>query len=113
MLRAALFGEMDPVTGVSANIMTGQPIRGGTTFTQVLLDEAALLEFTKSAPVPRKTLERAPQLVQAEIEQLLDQKEAPGCRQEDLRIPTALPPTDPMISVGAELPELEIQLVDE
>ena len=42
MLRAALFGEMDPVTGVSANIMTGQPIRGGTTFTQVLLD--ALLD---------------------------------------------------------------------
>ena len=113
MLRAALFGEMDPVTGVSANIMTGQPIRGGTTFTQVLLDEAALLEFTKTAPVPRKTLERAPQLVQAEIEQLLDQKEAPGCRQEDLRIPAALPPADPMISVGAELPELEIQLVDE
>jgi len=113
MLRAALFGEMDPLTGVSANIMTGQPIRGGTSFTHVLLDEAALLEFTKSAPAPRKTLERAPQLVQAEIEQLLDQKEAPGCRQEDLRIPAALPPTDPMISVGAELPELEIQLVDE
>ena len=113
MLRAALFGEMDPLTGVSANIMTGQPIRGGTSFTHVLLDEAALLEFTTSAPEPRKTLERAPQLVQAEIEQLLDQKEAPGCRQEDLRIPTALPPTDPMMSVGADLPELEIQLVDE
>ena len=113
MLRAALFGEMDPVTGVSANIMTGQPIRGGTTFTQVLLDEAALLDFTMTAPAPKKTLERAPQLVQAEIDQLLDAKEAPGCRQEDLRIPAALPPTDPMMSAGAELPELEITLVDE
>lgn len=113
MLRAALFGEMDPVTGVSANIMTGQPIRGGTTFTQVLLDEAALLDFTTTAPAPKKSLERAPQLVQAEIDQLLDQKEAPGCRQEDLRIPAALPPTDPMLSTGADLPELEIQLVDE
>ena len=113
MLRAALFGEMDPVTGVSANIMTGQPIRGGTTFTQVLLDEAALLEYTTTAPAPKKSLERAPQLVQAEIDQLLDQKAAPGCRQEDLRIPTALPPTDPMLSTGADLPDLEIVLVDE
>jgi DNA-directed RNA polymerase II subunit RPB1 len=113
MLRAALFGEMDPLTGVSANIMTGQPIRGGTSFTQVLLDEAALLDFTTTAPAPKKSLERAPQLVQAEIDQLLDQKEAPGCRQEDLRIPAALPPTDPMLSTGADLPELEIQLVDE
>ena len=113
MLRAAVFGEMDPVTGVSANIMTGQPIRGGTTFTQVLLDEAALLDFTTTAPAPKKSLERAPQLVQAEIDQLLDQKEAPGCRQEDLRIPAALPPTEPMLSTGADLPELEIVLVDE
>jgi DNA-directed RNA polymerase subunit A" len=113
MLRAALFGEMDPITGVSANIMTGQPIRGGTTFTQVLLDEAALLEYTTTAPAPKKSLERAPQLVQAEIDQLLDQKAAPGCRQEDLRIPTALPPTDPMLSTGTDLPDLEIVLVDE
>jgi DNA-directed RNA polymerase beta' subunit len=113
MLRAALFGEMDPITGVSANIMTGQPIRGGTTFTQVLLDETALLDFTKTAPAQKKTLERAPQLVQAEIEQLLNQKEAPGCRLEDLRIPAALPPTDPMMTVGADLPELDIVLVDD
>jgi DNA-directed RNA polymerase beta' subunit len=42
LLRAALFGEMDPVTGVSANIMTGQPIRAGTGFTHILLDEMAL-----------------------------------------------------------------------
>jgi DNA-directed RNA polymerase beta' subunit len=42
LLKAALFGEMDPITGVSANIMTGQPIRAGTGFTQILLDEAAL-----------------------------------------------------------------------
>lgn len=39
LLKAALFGEMDPVTGVSANIMTGQTIRAGTAYSQVLLDE--------------------------------------------------------------------------
>ena len=113
MLRAALFGEMDPVTGVSANIMTGQPIRGGTSLSQVLLDEAALLDFVTSAPPPRKTIERAPSLVQQQIEEMLEAKEAPGCRQTDLRIPAALPPTDPMVQANAELPDLEITLVDE
>ena len=53
LLRAALFGEMDPVTGVSANIMTGQPIRAGTGFTHILLDEAALPGLMKDlAPLP-------------------------------------------------------------
>jgi DNA-directed RNA polymerase II subunit RPB1 len=42
LLRAALFGEVDPVTGVSANIMMGQPIRGGTAFSQILLDDQML-----------------------------------------------------------------------
>ena len=50
LLRAALFGEMDPVTGVSAKIMTGQTIRGGTTFSQLLLDEAALVRLQKGLP---------------------------------------------------------------
>lgn len=48
LLRAAVFGEIDPVTGVSANIMTGQVIRGGTAFTQILLDEAALLRLQEN-----------------------------------------------------------------
>ncbi len=113
MVRAALFGEMDPVTGVAANIMTGQPIRGGTSFTQVLLDEAAMAELMTSAPPPRKTVERAPRLVQEEVERMLETKAAPGCRTEDLRIPTALPPMEPMTGIPEELPELEIQLVDE
>jgi DNA-directed RNA polymerase II subunit RPB1 len=42
LLRAALYGEMDPITGVSANIMMGQPIRGGTAFSQIMLDEQVL-----------------------------------------------------------------------
>jgi hypothetical protein len=93
--------------------MTGQPIRGGTTFTQVLLDEAALLDFTQSAPPPRKSIERAPGLVQQQIDEMLEAKEAPGCRQADLRIPAALPPMDPLSTAEGDLPDLEIQLVDE
>jgi DNA-directed RNA polymerase beta' subunit len=45
LLRAALFGEMDPVTGISANIMMGQPIRGGTGFFEVLFDESAFMRL--------------------------------------------------------------------
>jgi DNA-directed RNA polymerase II subunit RPB1 len=47
LLKASLFGEVDPITGVSANIMTGQPIRGGTAFSQILLDEAAVVNMYK------------------------------------------------------------------
>jgi DNA-directed RNA polymerase II subunit RPB1 len=53
VMNAALFGEMDPVTGVSANIMMGQPIRGGTAFSQILLDDQMLQTLTKGlAAVP-------------------------------------------------------------
>ena len=38
-IKAGIFGEFDPVTGVSANIMVGQPIRGGTGFSDILFDE--------------------------------------------------------------------------
>jgi DNA-directed RNA polymerase II subunit RPB1 len=113
MLNAALFGEMDPVTGVAANIMTGQPIRGGTSFSQVLLDEEAFLTFMQDeATRPKRQLERAPTLAQEEVESMLEKREIPGCRQADLRIPTALPPMDPNIQTDA-LPDLEIELIDE
>lgn len=113
MLKAALFGELDPVTGVAANIMTGQSIRGGTSFTQILLDEAALSDLVTTAPVPRRTLERAPQLVQEQIDAILEAPEKPGCRQEEIRIPTALPPMDPSISVATELPDLEVIITED
>ena len=57
MLKAALFGEVDPVTGVSANIMTGQPIRGGTAFSQILLDEAALVKLSEGMTVDEEETE--------------------------------------------------------
>jgi DNA-directed RNA polymerase beta' subunit len=50
LLNAAIFGEMDPVTGVSSNIMMGQPIRGGTGFFDVLLDEIALMRLQNDMP---------------------------------------------------------------
>lgn len=49
MLKAARFGEIDPVTGVSANIMMGQPIRGGTAFSQIMLDESVLVKLLQGS----------------------------------------------------------------
>jgi hypothetical protein len=58
LLKASLFGEMDPVTGVSANITAGQPIRGGTAFSQILLDEAATINLYKGlGPAPEYDME--------------------------------------------------------
>ena len=109
MLRAALFGEMDPVTGVSANIMTGQPIRGGTSFTQILLDEAALTNFIMTAPAPKKSLERVS--VVATGQDVVDTAKK-GCKIEDLRVPAALPPMDAAYG-DIDLPDVEMIFVDE
>ena len=47
VMDAARFGEVDPVNGVSANIMMGQPFRGGTAFSQILLDDGMLAKLSK------------------------------------------------------------------
>jgi len=57
LLKAALFGDVDPVTGVSANIMMGQAIRGGTAFSQILLDDQMLPELLKEIDVEKMRLE--------------------------------------------------------
>jgi len=57
LLKAALFGEVDPVTGVSANIMMGQAIRGGTAFSQILMDDQMLPELLSAIDVEKNQLE--------------------------------------------------------
>jgi len=47
VMDAARFGEVDPMNGVSANIMMGQPFRGGTAFSQILLDDVMLAKLSK------------------------------------------------------------------
>lgn len=46
LFSSAMYGETDPITGVSANIMFGQPFKGGTNSYKIGLDEA-LLATTK------------------------------------------------------------------
>ena len=44
LINASIFGEKDNLTGVSSNIMLGQTIPSGTGFTELLLDEEALID---------------------------------------------------------------------
>ena len=47
--KAALFGEYDKINGVSANIMLGQEVKNGTSFSDVLFDEKFFLEKLEEA----------------------------------------------------------------
>jgi DNA-directed RNA polymerase beta' subunit len=73
LLKASLFGEMDPVTGVSSNIMMGQAIRGGTSFSQILLDEAALPRLLQGVSIDEEVDEtEAEVLARLNVEEVDD-----------------------------------------
>jgi DNA-directed RNA polymerase II subunit RPB1 len=95
LLRAALFGEMDPVTGVSAKIMTGQTMRGGTTFSQLLLDEAVLLRLQKGLPpVADEEEEDVEELDEDDIAEELATIGDDRCNAVRLRMNTVMPEGD-------------------
>jgi DNA-directed RNA polymerase II subunit RPB1 len=113
MLRAALYGELDPVTGVSANIMTGQPIRGGTSFSHILLDEEAMLRFMNEVPEDKRfqPLDADHVKTDEEIDGILYKEEKGYCSSSNLKMDTAFPtkkdgPTE-------EMPDFNVELVDE
>jgi intein/homing endonuclease len=116
MLRAALFGELDPITGVSANIMTGQPIRGGTSFSSILLDEDSLKKFMSEATgVDLVGLEKEEAYTQEEEDKALYETRVGGSAAKDdvcalprLRLEALMPDQR---EVTAEYEEMEITLV--
>ena len=57
IFKAGIFGDIDNLDGVSANIMMGQVIPCGTGHSQVYLDEMKLLKIKK-----RKTKEEEQEL---------------------------------------------------
>ena len=108
LLNAALFGELDPVTGVSANIMTGQPIRGGTGFFNVLLDESAFLRLQEGLPpVQEGDEEEEEELTREEAEAALYEDENDICSSARLRMNVTLPNSGAML----EEPDVEVVLV--
>jgi DNA-directed RNA polymerase II subunit RPB1 len=108
LLKAALFGEVDPVTGVSANIMMGQPIRGGTAFTQILLDEQALPRLLEGLP-PMKELEEEDQGRDTDelLEETLQDPNDP-CAAPKFQMYTAMPLPEQRISE----PDMELVVLE-
>jgi len=109
LLYAALFGEMDPVTGVSANIMTGQPIRGGTGFFQVLLDESAFLRLQENLP-PLEDLDEEDEedISQEQIDKELYEDENDICSTARLRMNITMPNAQTMLDEA----DVEYTIVD-
>lgn len=110
LLNAALFGELDPVTGVSANIMTGQTIRGGTGFFQVLLDENAFLRLQEGLPpVEAVDDEEEPDApTQEQIDRELFEDENDLCSTARLRMNVAMPKAPTLL----EEPDIDITVLD-
>jgi len=93
MLKAALYGELDPVTGISANIMTGQPLRGGTAFTQILLDEFALPGLMEGLPDMEEDEEEMEAPQQENIDNELYEDVNDACAATNLRMNLEMPAT--------------------
>ena len=110
LLKAALFGEVDPVTGVSANIMTGQPIRGGTTFSEILFDEQVFMRLQEGlAPVGDEEEEEY-EPDEDEIENELYESQDDNCAIANLKLNVTL--GTQLISIVEE-PDIEATFVDE
>ena len=87
VLNAARFGEVDPVTGVSANIMMGQAFRGGTAFSQIMMDDVMLEQLTKGLDaVPDDEEEMT-----GDVGDLLAEPEADFCNVQQFQINMHLP----------------------
>ena len=113
LLRAALFGEVDPITGVSANIMMGQPIRGGTSFSQILLDEPYLFKILSTLSEVPKTLDEEDSddegPTQDEIDGELGGIPSGPCDITQLRMGLQMPVNVPIM----EEPEFDLQELNE
>jgi len=111
LLKAALFGEVDPVTGVSANIMTGQPIRGGTGFSEILLDENALLRLQEGLPPVEEaeTEEDDFEPTEEDIEKELYESADDKCAATNLRLNVVMPQD----SVVMDEPDIEMMVMDD
>ena len=109
LLRAALFGEVDPVTGISANIMMGQPIHGGTGFFNILFDEGAFMRLQEGLPPMQCDDEdEAPEPTQAQINAELTEDQTDICSTARLRMNVAMPQS----AVLMEEPDVEITIIE-
>lgn len=111
LLKAALYGEIDPITGVSANIMTGQPIKGGTGFSEILLDENALIRLQEGLPPVEEGEDEEDDYVptQENINEALYETADDKCAAINLKLNVALPQETTRI----EEPDIDMYTIDE
>jgi DNA-directed RNA polymerase II subunit RPB1 len=114
VLKAAVFGERDPCLGVSAKVMLGAPIRAGTAFTELMLDEEAAIKLAESTP---EQIERGGRMGPGELTEqamydALYGEDVPGpCSLSELRMNVALPPASEDV-LPETMEDVEITLID-
>jgi hypothetical protein len=116
VLRAALFGERDPCLGISAKVMLGAPIKAGTSFSEVLLDEAAAFELAASTPEQTEGMKGGKEIGELSDQQIHDVlygEDAPGpCSLSELRMNVALPAAPALETVPEVMEDVEVVLLD-
>jgi len=114
VLKAAVFGERDPCLGVSAKVMLGAPIRAGTSFTELMLDEDAAVRFAESTPEQTERGGRVGpgSLTEQAMYDALFGEDVPGpCSLSELRMNVALPPASEDV-LPETMEDIEITLID-
>ena len=112
-LRAAIFGERDPVLGVSAKVMLGAPIRAGTAFSEILFDEVSAVRLAESTPEQRPSATQGPLgYSDEEMDSMLYGEEDTGeCSIAELRMPAAIPPTS-LAPIEEEEADVDIAIIE-
>ena len=104
LFKAALWGKVDAMTGISANIMVGQLPPCGTAVTEVVLDEERLAELWPAGATVNTSFDRVAS------SSTLPRRAARGAgyRLLDLAPPVGPPPPRAPRTATYELPELDI-----
>jgi DNA-directed RNA polymerase II subunit RPB1 len=110
-LRAAMFGERDPVLGVSAHVMLGAPIRAGTAFSEVLFDEEAAIKI--GTPDQIMSIKKGMgAMTEEELEALGEEELEGACAPQNLRMSIPMPAA-PLAAVTEEMEDdMEIALLE-
>lgn len=112
-LRAAMFGERDPVLGVSAQVMLGAPIRAGTAFSEILFDEAAAVKI--GVPDQIVSIKKGiGAMNDEELEEIMngdDDLDGP-CAPQNLRMTVPMPAAPDVVITETMEDDLEISMLD-
>ena len=106
-LRAAVFGERDPILGVSAKVMLGAPIKAGTGFSEILFDEKAAIQYAESTP--EQMPKQSNRFKEGDAEAELYEEDTGECSTANLRLNVAIP--EALLETAEEEEEEEMNIV--